>query len=42
MKLALLKEDREKFIEDFKVHSNDTGSSVVQIALLTQKIIYFD
>jgi len=38
--VALLKENKTKVIEDFKIHSKDTGSSIVQIALLTQKINY--
>ena len=38
--MVLLKEKKAKVIEDFKVHAKDTGSPVVQIALLTQKIDY--
>lgn len=38
--MALLKEKKAKVIDDFKVHAKDTGSPVVQIALLTQKIDY--
>jgi small subunit ribosomal protein S15 len=38
--LALLKEKKAEVINDFKVHAKDTGSPVVQIALLTQKINY--
>jgi len=37
-KLILVKEDKKKVIEKFKTHENDTGSSEVQIAILTQKI----
>jgi small subunit ribosomal protein S15 len=37
-KLTLVKEDKKKVIEKFKTHENDTGSSEVQIAILTQKI----
>jgi small subunit ribosomal protein S15 len=39
-KLVLLKEQRTEVIENFKIHAKDTGSPVVQIALLTQKINY--
>ena len=38
--MALLKEQRTEVIDDFKIHANDTGSPVVQVALLTQKINY--
>jgi len=38
--LVLLKEKKTEIIDDFKVHAKDTGSPVVQIALLTQKINY--
>lgn len=36
--MALVKEDKKKLIEKFKTHENDTGSSEVQIAILTKKI----
>jgi len=36
--LTLVKEDKKKIIEKFKTHENDTGSSEVQIAILTKKI----
>ena len=36
--MILVKEDKKKVIEKFKTHENDTGSSEVQIAILTQKI----
>jgi len=36
--LVLVKEDKKKVIEKFKTHENDTGSSEVQIAILTKKI----
>jgi len=39
-KVVLLKEQRTEVIDDFKVHAKDTGSPVVQVALLTQKINY--
>jgi len=29
---------KTKFIEDFRIHAKDTGSSDVQIALLTERI----
>jgi len=38
--LVLLKEQKTEVIDDFKVHAKDTGSPVVQVALLTQKINY--
>ncbi len=38
--LALLKERKTEVIEDFRVHAKDTGSPVVQVALLTEKINY--
>ena len=38
--MVLLKERKTEVIENFKVHSKDTGSAVVQIALLTEKINY--
>ena len=38
--MVLLKEQKAEVIDDFKVHAKDTGSPVVQIALLTQKINY--
>ena len=36
----LSKEEKEKIVDSFKVHPNDTGSPEVQIALLTNKINY--
>jgi len=36
--LTLVKEEKKKIIDKFKVHENDTGSSEVQIAILTKKI----
>jgi small subunit ribosomal protein S15 len=32
------KEVKEQVVTDYKLHDNDTGSSQVQIALLTQRI----
>lgn len=34
----LTKEKKEKIIDDFKIHTGDTGSPEVQIALLTRRI----
>lgn len=34
----LEKNSKEKLIEKFKIHSTDTGSSEVQIAILTEEI----
>ncbi len=36
--MTLVKDEKKKIIEKFKVHENDTGSSEVQIAILTKKI----
>lgn len=36
--MATAKEVKEKVVEDYKTHGSDTGSSQVQIALLTQRI----
>ncbi|MBM3246531.1 MAG: 30S ribosomal protein S15 [Candidatus Omnitrophica bacterium] len=36
--MVLVKDKKQKIIEDFKTHSRDTGSSEVQIALLTERI----
>lgn len=36
--MSLTKEQKEKIIEEFKVHEGDTGSPEVQIALLTYRI----
>ena len=38
--MVLLKSKKTEVIENFKIHSKDTGSSVVQIAILTEKINY--
>ena len=37
--MALSKEEKQKIIGKYKVHENDTGSSEVQLAILTQEII---
>jgi len=36
--LVLLKEEKMKLIEEFKVNARDTGSAEVQIAILTERI----
>jgi len=36
--LVLVKEKKKNIIDTFKVHSRDTGSAEVQIALLTERI----
>jgi len=36
--MSTVKELKEKIVGDYKVHTTDTGSSQVQIALLTQRI----
>ncbi len=36
--MTLVKEEKKKVINKFKIHENDTGSSEVQIAILTKKI----
>ena len=36
--MATLKETKETIVTDYRTHDNDTGSSQVQIALLTQRI----
>lgn len=38
--MSVAKEKRKEIIESFAMHSKDTGSSEVQIALLTDKIKY--
>lgn len=36
--MSTLKETKEKILKDHRTHDSDTGSSQVQIALLTQRI----
>ena len=36
--MPLSSEEKQKIIQEFKVKDNDTGSSAVQIALLTTRI----
>lgn len=38
--MVLVKSKKTEVIDNFKVHPKDTGSPVVQIALLTEKISY--
>jgi small subunit ribosomal protein S15 len=37
-KLPLVNDKKKQVIDDFKSHSQDTGSAQVQIALLTERI----
>ena len=36
--MVLVKEKKTKLIDEFKLHSRDTGSAEVQIAILTERI----
>jgi len=36
--LVLVKDKKSKIIDAFKVHSRDTGSAEIQVALLTERI----
>ena len=36
--MATVKEKKEQIVGDYKTHNTDTGSSQVQVALLTQRI----
>lgn len=36
--MVLVKDKKQKIIEDFKIHNRDTGSAEVQIAILTERI----
>lgn len=36
--MVLVKEKKMQIIDNFKVHSRDTGSAEVQIAILTERI----
>lgn len=36
--MVLVKDKKQSIIEDFKIHSRDTGSAEVQIAILTERI----
>ncbi|MBN2072384.1 MAG: 30S ribosomal protein S15 [Actinobacteria bacterium] len=36
--MALVKEEKEKIIEKYRINESDTGSPEVQVAILTNKI----
>lgn len=36
--MSITKEKKQSIIKDFKINEKDTGSSVVQIAILTERI----
>ena len=36
--MGLVRENKKKVIESYKIHDRDTGSASVQIALLTERI----
>ena len=36
--MVLIREKKKEIIETFKVHSRDTGSAEVQVAILTERI----
>ena len=36
--MGLVKDMKDKIIDNFKVHARDTGSADVQVALLTERI----
>ena len=36
--MTMTKEEKQKIIKDYKQHDNDTGSTEVQIALLSSRI----
>ncbi|MCR4337428.1 MAG: 30S ribosomal protein S15 [Candidatus Omnitrophica bacterium] len=38
--MVLVKEKKNEIIDNFKVHTKDTGSPAVQVALLSEKINY--
>lgn len=38
--MVLQKEQKKTVIDEFKTHTNDTGSAVVQVAILTNRILY--
>jgi small subunit ribosomal protein S15 len=40
MNVVLIKTKKNELIENFKTHPKDTGSTVIQIALLTERINY--
>jgi small subunit ribosomal protein S15 len=38
--VVMTAEDKDKVIQDYKLHEGDTGSPEVQVALLTERITY--
>ena len=38
--MVLLKTKKNEVIENFKTHPKDTGSAVIQVALITERINY--
>lgn len=38
--MVMTAEDKNKVIEEYKLHEGDTGSPEVQVALLTERITY--
>lgn len=36
--MGLVKQKKEKVIQDYKLHDRDTGSASVQVALITERI----
>lgn len=36
--MGLVKQKKEKVIQDYKLHDRDTGSTAVQVALTTERI----
>ncbi|NMB62405.1 MAG: 30S ribosomal protein S15 [Chloroflexi bacterium] len=36
--MTMTKEEKQKVIDNYKTHDNDTGSTEVQVALLTNRI----
>lgn len=36
--MPVVKEQKEKLIQDFRIHGSDTGSAPVQVAILTERI----
>lgn len=37
--MTMTKEQKEKIIDEYKIHEGDTGSSEVQVAILSHRII---
>ncbi len=36
--MPVVKEQKERIIQDFRIHGSDTGSAPVQVAILTERI----